>query len=293
MPVQVALVDAFSQGAFGGNRAGVCLLESWEWPDDGWMRSVAGELHAETAFVCPPRDAGSGKLGLRWFTATSESNVCGHATLATAHVLHGEQPGVGAFRFDTSYGQLDAFPRNDGSITLDFPASPIVSVPPLEDLAEALQVERLATFRTGRLGDLLVVLGDENAVRRLQPRSSHLVALCRRDAIRGIIATAEREGSGGGYDFVSRYFAPANGLEEDQVTGSAHTALAPYWSQRLARERLTGLQVSARAGIVKTQVQGNRVYLTGYAVTTVRGTLLIAAHDSRQADNGRAGGESC
>jgi PhzF family phenazine biosynthesis protein len=213
--VQISLVDAFTQRAFGGNPAGVCLLESGGWPDDGWMRSVAGELHAETAFVSPPRDAPSDKWALRWFTGTAESNVCGHATLATAHVLHDEQRGVREFRFDTSYGPLAAFVGDDRAITLDFPAAPTVEVPPPGDLAEALQVHPLATFLTGRLGDLLVLLSDEKAVRRLQPRSGPLVALCRRDAMRGIIVSAQAERPGAGYDFVSRYFASAGGLEED------------------------------------------------------------------------------
>lgn len=282
--MQFSLVDAFSQRAFGGNPAGVCLLESREWPHDAWMRSVAGELHAETAFVCPPRDAPNGKWGLRWFTATAESNICGHATLATAHVLHGEHPDTRAFQFDTSYGPLAAFARDDGAITLDFPAAPTTEVPPPEDLAEALQVEPLTTFRTGDLGDLLVVLSDENAVRQLQPRPGRVAALCRRDAMRGLIVTAAPERSDGEYDFVSRYFAPAYYLDEDHVTGSAHTSLAPYWSHRLARESLTGLQVSARTGIVQTEIRGSRVYLTGYAVTILRGALLIAAREGRQAD---------
>jgi PhzF family phenazine biosynthesis protein len=275
--MRIRLIDAFTDAPFGGNPAGVCLLDDPTWPDHGWMRQVADELGHETAFVHPlPGDADA-DWAVRWFTSAAESNMCGHATLAAAHALYTDRPtpvtGSLTIRFASGVGILTAHIRGDGAITLDFPAAPCTETPMPVGLAEALDTRPAATYRTGALGDLLAVVGDEATVRALSPDFPALARLARRDGIRGFIATAQAVDPASGYDFVSRYFAPANGIAEDLVTGSAHTALAPYWSHRLGRGRLTGQQVSARPGLVGTAVHDDRVHLTGHAVTVLDGTL--------------------
>jgi PhzF family phenazine biosynthesis protein len=272
--MRIWVVDAFTDRPFAGNPAGVCLLDTSTWPDDAWMRQLAAEVHLETAFAQPlPADADA-DWALRWFTDTAESNLCGHATLAAAHALHRHRRTPGSIRFASRFGVLIAHPRHDGTITLDFPAAPPVQAPAPDGLAAALGATPQATYRTGALGDLLVVLTDEATVRALTPDLSALARLTRRDGIRGIIATAPAAADPNrGYDFVSRYFAPANAIPEDPVTGSAHTALGPYWSGRLGRDRLAGLQVSTRTGLVGTAVHGDRVHLTGHAVTILDGAL--------------------
>jgi PhzF family phenazine biosynthesis protein len=245
------------------------------------MRSLAGELRSETAFAYPLASAAAGEWALRWFTAHAESNICGHATLATVHVLYGQQPTCPQYRFNTPAGKLAAHAREDGAITLDLPAAPPVAIPVPAGLVEALQEEPLHTFGTGTLGDLMVLVRDEDAVRGLRPRSDETAALCRRDSLRGIIVTAQARSRERGYDFVSRYFAPGNGLEEDQVTGSAHAVLGPFWTHRVDRKTLTGLQVSPRSGAVQTEVRANRVHLTGHAVTTMKGAIATSAVENR------------
>src|SRR6266536_2219030 len=223
--MRIWVIDAFTDRPFAGNPAAVCLLDTNAWPDRVWMLQLAAELHLETAFAHPLPAAADADWALRWFTPTAESNLCGHATLATAHALHSDRGTLGTVRF------------------------------------------------ASRFGVLLAVLADEATVRALTPDLAALADLTRRDGIRGIIATAPADEPDRGYDFVSRYFAPAGGIPEDPVTGSAHTALAPYWSSRLGRDRLTGLQVSTRTGLVRTAVRGDRVHLTGHAVTILDGAL--------------------
>jgi PhzF family phenazine biosynthesis protein len=208
--MRIWIVDAFTDRPFAGNPAGVCLLDTPTWPDDAWMRQLAAELHLETAFAQPlPADA---DWALRWFTATAESNLCGHATLATAHALHRHRGTPGTIRFASRFGVLIAHTRNDGPITLDFPAAPPIQAPAPDGLAEALGATPQAAYRTGALGDLLAVLSDEATVRALTPDRSALTELTRRDGIRGIIATAAAAHPDRGYDFVSRYFAPAGAV---------------------------------------------------------------------------------
>jgi PhzF family phenazine biosynthesis protein len=237
------------------------------------MRRIAAELNHETAFARPLPDGVDADWALRWFTPAAESNVCGHATLATAHALHTDRATPLTVRFASQFGILIARTRHDGTITLDFPATFPAEAPAPDGLAQALGAKLGATYTTGALGDLLAVAGDEAAVRGLRPDFTALVGLTGRNAIRGIIVTAAAADPHGGYDFVSRYFAPASGIPEDPVTGSAHTALAPYWSHRLGRDTLTGLQASDRTGLVHTAVHGDRVHLTGHAVTVLDGTL--------------------
>ena len=222
------------------------------------MRRVAAELNHETAFAHPLPGGADADWALRWFTPAAESNVCGHATLATAHALHTDSATPLTVRFASQFGLLTARTRHDGTITLDFPAAfPAEGGP--DGLAQALGGKLGAAYSTGALGDLLALSDNEAAVRGLRPDFTALARLTRRNGIRGIIVTAAPADRHSGYDFVSRYFAPAGGIPEDPVTGSAHTALAPYWSHRLGRDTLTGLQASDRTGLVHTAVHGYRV----------------------------------
>lgn len=275
--MRIHVVDAFTDRPFAGNPAGVCLLPAGEWPDDTWMRQVAAELnHSETAFALPLAGDAEADWAIRWFTPVVEATLCGHATLATAHALRTERGILGTVRFSSRHhGVLVTHTDEAGGVTLDFPAAPGAEVPAPKGLAEALTVEPESTRHTGPLGDLLAVLPDEAAVRTLAPRLEEVAALTLREDIRGIVVTAPADQAGGEYDFVSRFFAPARGIPEDPVTGSAHTALAPYWSARLGRDRLVGLQVSARTGLVRTALHGDRVHLTGSAVTVLDGTLHV------------------
>jgi PhzF family phenazine biosynthesis protein len=274
--MRVRVVDAFAERAFSGNQAGVCLLEDG-WADEGWMRAIAAELNlAETAFAYPLGAAGEADWALRWFTPEVEVDLCGHATLATAHVLREDRGTPGTVRFSSRSGVLITHAEPDGSVTLDFPIAHLDERSAPEGLAGALGTGPEAVFDTGGLGDILVVLPDERAVRALDPDMIALKALARRDGIRGVIATAPANGAAG-LDFVSRFFAPAVGIPEDPVTGSAHTALAPYWAERLGRNALVGLQASARGGLVRTSVHGDRVHLSGRAVTVLDGTLLATS----------------
>ncbi|MFB6934515.1 PhzF family phenazine biosynthesis protein [Streptomyces chartreusis] len=268
--MRIRIVDAFSDRPFAGNPAGVLLLDAF--PEDDWLRNVAMEVnHAETAFAHPLPEGGEADWALRWFTPVTEVTMCGHATLATAHVLHSTGAHEGPVRFDTLSGVLVATPGEDGSITLDFPTAPLTRVEAPEGVAEALGAEPLTAFDTGpNIGDLLLELADEKTVLGLTPDLKALGA----HSSRGIIATARAEDPERGYDFVSRCFFPNVGIDEDPVTGSAHTALAPYWSERLGRTGLTGLQASRRSGRVRTEVRGDRTLLRGRAVTVIEGELI-------------------
>jgi PhzF family phenazine biosynthesis protein len=271
--VRIRIIDAFTERPFAGNPAAVCLLDADRWPDEGWMQRVAREMSlSETAFARPLPEGGEADFALRWFTPAVETNLCGHATLATAHALRADRGAPGTVRFSSASGVLVTHARGDGSITLDFPAATLTEVPAPDGLAEALGASPETMFETGALGDRLTVFADEAAVRALDPDMGALARLIRREGIRGVIATAPAD-PGSEHDFVSRFFAPADGIPEDPVTGSAHTALAPYWVERLGRDGLVGLQASPRGGLVRTELHGDRVHLTGRAVTVVDGTL--------------------
>jgi PhzF family phenazine biosynthesis protein len=260
------LVDAFAEAPFGGNTAAVCLLD--EPADAAWMQAVAAEVRQPaTAFVWP---AGDG-FGLRWFVVASELTLCGHGTLAAAHVLWetGQLPADVPARFQTVGGALAA--RRDGNlIVLDFPAEPVHPVAPPPHLVEALGIEPRAIVR-GRL-DYLVELASEEDVRAVRPDISRL----RQVETRGVIVTALATPGpvAPGYDVVSRFFAPSVGLDEDAVTGSAHCAIGPYWCERLGRTTLVAYQASARGGTMTVRLDGSRVELGGPAVTIMRGSLL-------------------
>ncbi|HET9332419.1 MAG TPA: PhzF family phenazine biosynthesis protein [Gemmatimonadota bacterium] len=274
MPIPISVVDAFSERPFRGNPAGVCLPPRAM--DAGWMQAVAAEMNlAETAFLRP---RGSDEFDLRWFTPEVEVDLCGHATLASAHRLWEDGLAEGPIAFHTRSGILTAS-RNGEEIELDFPSQPPREAPAPPGLSEALGAPFLWTG-TNALGDLVVQLEDERAVRDLEP---DFAALGRIPA-RGIVVTAaaDRSGSGherrgSGHDFVSRFFAPRVGIDEDPVTGSAHCALAPFWSARLGRDELVGWQASRRGGIVRTRLAGDRVALGGRAVTVWKGELSSEA----------------
>jgi PhzF family phenazine biosynthesis protein len=259
----VVQVDAFTSRPFGGNPAAVCVLDGPA--DDGWMQDVAREMNlSETSFVQPDPEGG---YRLRWFTPVVEVDLCGHATLATAHVLW-EDGHLGRdepARFRTRSGLLTATRRGDW-IELDFPSEPPEPVDAPDGLAEALGVPWRFVGRNRF--DCLVELDSEAAVRALDPDQTRLGSI----PMRGLIATARAETPG--FDFVSRFFAPSVGVPEDPVCGSAHCALAPYWSGLLGKSELLGYQASPRGGVIRVRPQGRRVAIGGQAVTVMRGTLV-------------------
>ncbi|MBB5938516.1 PhzF family phenazine biosynthesis protein [Streptomyces zagrosensis] len=281
--MRIRIVDAFTDRPFSGNPAAVVLLDSKSFPDDGWLAQVAAEVNlSETAFAHPLPDAPDADWALRWFTPTTEVSLCGHATLATAHVLHSTGVATGTVRFATRSGVLTATASSSeagleaagrGAITLDFPTAPLRALQTPHGLRAALGAEPVACYDTGpQVGDLLVELADEATVRELAPDLAAVARLSHR----GVIVTAPAQTPDAGYDFVSRFFGPASGIDEDPVTGSAHTALAPLWSPRLGRTELTGYQASARGGRVRTLLRGDRTLLAGEAVTVIDGVLLTA-----------------
>ena len=255
-------VDAFTNRLFHGNPAAVCLLDASR--PAKWMQSVAAENNlSETAFVVPLKTG----FGLRWFTPEVEVELCGHATLATAHVLWSEKlaPQKAQLRFRTKSGVLTADLRDDG-IELDFPSRPAKKVKAAASLPKALGAKPKAVVKVA--DDLLVELSSEAAVRKLQPDLAALAKI----KVRGIIVTAKASKK---YDFVSRFFGPAVGVDEDPVTGSAHCALAPYWGEQLGRTSMRGFQASQRGGEVAVEWCDDRVLLRGSAVTFSRGQLVV------------------
>jgi PhzF family phenazine biosynthesis protein len=257
------LIDAFASAPFTGNPAAVVLLDTMR--PDRWLQAVATEMkQSETAFILPQADG----FSLRWFTPTAEVDLCGHATLASAHYLFEENHlgSTAAARFHTRSGVLTAHRSGDGDITLDFPALTSEPIPAPPGLVAALGITpkeiRLSTY------DILCVLAEGRDVSALAPDLAAIAAL---DA-RGVIVTAP--GTSVDHDFVSRCFYPALGVPEDPVTGSAHCALAVYWREQLGRQEFAAWQASRRGGRLRCSVVGDRVHLTGQAITTVRGTLL-------------------
>jgi PhzF family phenazine biosynthesis protein len=263
-------VDAFTDKPFTGNPAAVLVLD--DAPSDDWMAAVARETNlSDTGFVIC-EEVPDADFRLRWFTPTVEIDLCGHATLASAHCLleDGVDPPI---RFATRSGVLTVDRRQDGSLAMDFPAWFSSEVDERDAVAAAIGAPVEATNLTDNGAFLLALLADEASVRELSP---DLGAVSRLNASVGVIPTAAAD-AGRAYDFVSRVFAPQAGIPEDPVTGSAHTALAPYWCGRLGRTSLTGLQVSARSGLVGVELNGDRVTVTGHAITVSDGTLSSAA----------------
>jgi predicted PhzF superfamily epimerase YddE/YHI9 len=259
--VPLYVVDAFGDRPFEGNPAAVCLLERW--PPGDWLANVAAEMkHSETAYLVPAAEG----FELRWFTPAVEVDLCGHATLASAHVLWrsgrvaAEQP----IAFSTRSGTLVAR-QCDDQIELDFPLTRVSAAPPPAGLLESLGC---AARYVGRSRfDYLVEAESESVVRELTPDFAALAAV----DCRGVIVTARCETSE--FDFVSRFFAPKSGVDEDPVTGSAHCALADYWAPRLGKQDFRAYQASRRGGRLGVSIRGDRVLLRGRAVVTVEGQL--------------------
>lgn len=252
-------VDAFASRVFAGNPAAVCPLE--EWLDDALMQSIAAENNlAETAFFVRQGE----RYQLRWFTPVTEVDLCGHATLASAFVIFGDlEPGRASVTFATRSGDLTVT-RDGELLTMDFPSIATTPCAAPEALLAGLDCEPLEVRQAM---DYLVVVRDEATVRALQPRMEHLLQL----DTRGVIVTARGEHA----DFVSRFFAPAAGIPEDPVTGSAHCALTPYWAARMGKTHLRAVQVSRRGGELLCEEAGARVRISGRAVKYLQGTIFL------------------
>jgi PhzF family phenazine biosynthesis protein len=263
MKVPIFQVDAFTDKPFTGNPAAVCILPQPQ--ETAWMQNVAREINlSETAFVLRQEDG----FTLRWFTPIVEVDLCGHATLASAHILwetrllDADEPA----RFQTRSGLLTA-QRQGSWIEMDFPADLVGPADPPLELIVALGIQPKFVGRSRF--DYLIEVDSEETVRAVQPDFELLCAV----PTRGVILTSQATSSQ--YDFVSRFFAPAVGISEDPVTGSAHCCLGPFWHNRLGKEKLVAYQASARGGVVHVHVRGNRVLLSGQAVTILQGELLL------------------
>ena len=275
MPLTITQVDAFTDRPFAGNPAAVCVLSHPV--ATSWMQHLARELNlSETAFLTPEPGGG---YGLRWFTPTVEVDLCGHATLASAHVLweSGLLDRATPARFFTRSGTLTARAGSDGWITLDFPAANAIGghVPSADVLASALGINPGDVVATvlGRF-DLIIEVGSARVVQSLRPDFALLAAI----PARGVIVTSRAEPDGVPFaDFTSRFFGPRVGVPEDPVTGSSHCALGLFWAGKLGRSELVGYQASERGGIVRVTVAGDRVLLGGQAVTVLRSQLTAQA----------------
>ncbi|MWC29333.1 PhzF family phenazine biosynthesis protein [Paenibacillus sp. MMS18-CY102] len=259
------LVDAFANEPFTGNPAAVCVMDQPR--DRAWMQKVAAEMNvSETAFLYASADTA---YDLRWFTPKAEVDLCGHATLAAAHVLWESgrlNPDTKA-RFDTRSGRLTAALGQDG-IRMDFPAEPVSPITPSPELIEALGF--IPRYTGQNRMDILVEADSEDTVRLIKPDFALLAAL----DCRGVIVTS-RAKPNAAYDFASRAFYPSIGVDEDPVTGSAHCALGPYWAKRLHKDELRAYQASPRGGYLIVRPQADRVMLTGQAVTVLAGRLSV------------------
>ena len=263
MGAPIVQVDAFTDRAFAGNPAAVCVLG--EPAEADWMQAVAREMNlSETAFLHPEAEG----FRLRWFTPTVEVSLCGHATLASAHVLWetGRLAASDMARFHTLSGLLTATRKPDGWIEMDFPAKRAEPHDVPADLLAALGVERPRFVGRNEL-DYLVEVEDGATVRALAPDHARLRTL----PVRGVIVTSRADGDR--YDFVSRFFAPGSGIDEDPVTGSAHCCLGPYWQAQMGKDTFVAYQASPRGGVVRVSVRGERVARGGQAVTVLRGEL--------------------
>jgi predicted PhzF superfamily epimerase YddE/YHI9 len=262
MPIRIVTVDAFTDVPFAGNPAAVCVLP--EPRPEEWMRNVAREMNlSETAFLLPNEDG----FHLRWLTPAVEVDLCGHATVASAHVLwqDGHLPDGRQARFHTRSGLLLADRRGEW-IELDFPIKIATVAEPPAELLPALGVKALAVAKNAF--DYLVEVESEEILRGMSPDHSAL----RKIPVRGVIVTSRS--STDGFDFISRFFAPGSGIDEDPVTGSSHTALGPYWAGKLGKVEMTGYQASARGGVVRVRLNEDRIILGGQAVTVLDAQFL-------------------
>ena len=263
MQIKMFQVDAFTDKLFGGNPAAVCVLDNWL-PEEQMQQIAAENNLAETAFIVTDDNG----YNIRWFTPTVEVDLCGHATLAAAHVIfnhlsHTEPEII----FSSLYSGFLTVKRHEGMLTLDFPADLFEKVPTPDALTKGLRIEPMVTFK-GKT-DYMAVVPSENDVISLKPDFDILQTL----GGRGIIVTAE--GDDGSTDFVSRFFGPQSGINEDPVTGSAHTTLTPYWAKELGRNKLKAIQLSERRGHLWCEYHGHRVLISGHAVTYLEGEISV------------------
>ncbi len=279
MQLTIIQVDAFTDKPFAGNPAAVCVTDT---PlDEDLMRAIAAEMNlSETAFLHP--DAIAGVYSLRWFTPAIEVDLCGHATLASAHVLwsEGHLPAGTTAIFNTQSGRLSAEQKANGWIELNFPAQPVQIIEKTPQLIQALGNQADSCIVTKSITKYLIEVPSESALRTMTPDFVEMKKL----PLQGVIVTAAADDEG--YDFVSRYFAPKVGINEDPVTGSAHTSLAPYWQAKLGKSEMLAQQVSERGGILRVScmlessntartVENNRIKISGQAVTVLKGTLFV------------------
>lgn len=262
MTIPIYQADAFTEKTFGGNPAAVCPLK--EWLPDALMQNIALENNlAETAFIVPENEA----YHIRWFTPTDEVDLCGHATLAAAHVFFNHlQYKQNEISFDSKSGLLKVTQQKNGQLTLDFPRDhfeKITNIP--STIGDALKMTVTEVYK-GKF-DYMVVADSQQTIEKLQPDFKILATL----KSRGVLVTAR----GNEADFVSRCFFPQSGIDEDPVTGSAHTLLTPYWAGVLGKNKLTAIQLSARKGYLDCELSGNRVLMSGYAVTYMKGEIIL------------------
>lgn len=265
LPQPVIQVDAFTDRPFAGNPAAVCVSQT---PlDESLMQQIATEMNlSETAFLYPLE--GEGNYSLRWFTPAAEIDLCGHATLASAHVLWTEghlATGMTA-RFQTKSGELLAS-RQGELIQLDFPVQPVHDAPISSAMVAAMNH---ADIVHGARNDVnyLVELRSHQAVVNFIPDLNKIAKL----PYQGVIITSAGEAP---YDFVSRYFVPAMGIPEDPVTGASHCSLAPYWQAKLGKDKMLAYQASERGGVLHVECTPERIYISGQAITVMRGELLL------------------
>ncbi|MCU0447094.1 MAG: PhzF family phenazine biosynthesis protein [Microscillaceae bacterium] len=260
MKLKIYQIDAFSERVFGGNPAAVCPLA--EWLPEELMQKIAMENNlAETAFYVKTAQG----FHIRWFTPTVEVDLCGHATLATAHVLFNHEGFAGSeVVFDSRSGYLKVSRHND-LLTLDFPVDTLTALDLTEDLKNAFDISPQKAYK-GKT-DYMLVFEHEDQIRLLRPHLAHIAQL----PVRGVIATA----SGKSVDFVSRFFGPQSGIDEDPVTGSAHTTLTPYWAAVLQKTELSARQLSAREGELHCTLAHDRVKISGKAQTYLVGEIFV------------------
>jgi PhzF family phenazine biosynthesis protein len=265
MKIKMYQVDAFTERLFGGNPAAVCLLDKWL--PESYMQQIAAENNlAETAFIVTTEKGHE----IRWFTPTVEVDLCGHATLASAHVIfHYLDYSGQEIEFHSHRSGMLRVKRHGELLTLDFPADTIEKIATPVELSEALGIEPMETYK-GKT-DYMAVLPSEQDVANLVPNLALLATI----QARGVIVTAMGES----VDFVSRFFAPQSGITEDPVTGSAHTTLAPYWAKELGKNKLTALQLSSRVGHLWCKHMDTRVEISGHAVTYMQGEIEVSIGD--------------
>ncbi len=278
MGLTVVQVDAFTNKPFTGNPAAVCVTDK---PlEEGLMQAIAAEMNlSETAFLCPLENGPiNGGFSLRWFTPATEVDLCGHATLASAHVLwsEGHIAKDKTARFQTRSGWLSAQQKEDGWIEMDFPSQPVQNTHVMPQLIKSLCCQGNISSVTKSSVNYLVEVHSEEALRSLTPNFDEMKKL----PMHGVIITAAA--SNEGHDFVSRFFAPKIGINEDPVTGSAHTSLAPYWQKKLGKSAMVARQISARGGLIRVEcvdhpedAEQNRVLISGQAVVTLKGELQL------------------